>query len=136
MSKPISTGREPPIKGWIAPSVFATHYFTSGEAPIPYLDARFRCRFIPIHEWEFSHRPADTPGAATQCFAELQSVYAEPYAAGRAQSDLGRKYRAGLKQVFISCNQILSPPGSPMKSFAKHIPYPAWLEWEMFFTLS
>lgn len=51
----------------------------------PLSGCALRCRFIPIHEWEFSHRPADTPGAATQCFAELQSVYAEPYAAGRAQ---------------------------------------------------
>lgn len=65
--------------------VFATHYFTSGPAPIPLLNEKYQCRFIPIHEWEFSHRRVHTPGPATQCFKELISVYAEPYQAGRAQ---------------------------------------------------
>jgi hypothetical protein len=43
------------------------------------------CRFIPIHEWEFSHRPAGKPGPATQCFAELMQVYDFLYRQNRAQ---------------------------------------------------
>lgn len=65
--------------------VFATHYSTSGPEPIPFLDEKYHCRFIPIHEWEFSHRKPGKPGPATQCFEELYRVYNNCYQQNRAQ---------------------------------------------------
>lgn len=65
--------------------VFASHYSTSGPEPIPFLDGKYHCRFIPIHEWEFSHRKPGKPGAATQCFEELYRVYKNCYQQNRAQ---------------------------------------------------
>ena len=65
--------------------VFATHYSTSGPEPIPFLSEKYHCRFIPIHEWEFSHRKPGTPGPATQCFEELYRVYQPFYRQNRTQ---------------------------------------------------
>lgn len=65
---------------------FTSHYSTSGPEPIPFMAEKFpACRFIPIHEWEFSHRPTGKPGPATQCFAELMQVYDFLYRQNRAQ---------------------------------------------------
>ena len=60
-------------------------YYTSGTDPVMQLDRKYSCRFIPIHEWEFSHRPAGVTAKATQDFTELYQAFGTPYAAGRAQ---------------------------------------------------
>ena len=64
---------------------FMTPYFTTGENPVMQLDRKYACRFIPIHEWEFTHRKRGVRDKATQDFTELYQAFAEPYAAGRAQ---------------------------------------------------
>ena len=75
------------LKKWKQPVdyVFATPYYTSGRDPIAALGTEFGCRFIPIHEWEFSHRAFGKTGPATQCFAELLKVFRSWYRIGRAQ---------------------------------------------------
>lgn len=62
-----------------------TAYYTSGDAPVEILDREFACRFIPIHEWEFGHRPIGSAGQATQNYAELLRQFALPYGKNRAQ---------------------------------------------------
>ena len=75
------------LKKWKQPVdyVFASPYSSSGRDPIAALGTEFGCRFIPIHEWEFSHRKPGKPGPATQCFEELYSVYNNCYQQNRAQ---------------------------------------------------
>lgn len=104
---------------------FATHYFTSGEAPIP-----SGCAFpVPLYsDTRMGIQPSSGrySGRCHSMLCRTPVGLRRTLCGGQGTvPDLGRKYRAGLKQVFISCNQILSPPGSPMKSFAKHIPFPA-----------
>lgn len=64
---------------------FLTPYFTSGNDPVRTLNNNSRCRFIPIHEWEFSHRPSGVRKKATQDFRELYQAFAQPYNKGRVQ---------------------------------------------------
>ena len=52
-----------------------SHFFQSGRPPVDILKERYNCGFIPIHEWEFSHRPLGKAGAATQNYARLYEVY-------------------------------------------------------------
>lgn len=75
------------LDGWKekADYTFMTPYYTSGTDPVMQLDRKYSCRFIPIHEWEFSHRPAGVTAKATQDFTELYQAFGTPYAAGRAQ---------------------------------------------------
>ena len=65
--------------------VFTSPYFTGGDDPIAVLGREFACRFVPIHEWEFSHRPFGSPGPATQSFSELYDKFDVWYRRGRAQ---------------------------------------------------
>ena len=64
---------------------FLTPYFTTGDDPVLKLNEKYACRFIPIHEWEFSHRRSGVSAKATQDFTELYQAFALPYAAGRVQ---------------------------------------------------
>lgn len=64
---------------------FVTPYFTSGTDPVWTLNTKYNCRFIPIHEWEFSHRPSGVRKKATQDFHELYQAFDVPYKNGRAQ---------------------------------------------------
>ena len=75
------------LKKWKQPLnyVFASPYYSSGRDPIATLGAEFDCRFIPIHEWEFSHRAFGKTGPATQCYAELLDTFRCWYRLGRAQ---------------------------------------------------
>ena len=65
--------------------VFLTPYFTGGVNPVEALGRNFACRFIPIHEWEFSHRGFGKKGAATQCYSELYKEFRFWYRHGYAQ---------------------------------------------------
>ena len=65
--------------------VFTSHYSTSGPEPIPFLDEKYKCCFVPIHEWEFTHRKMGKQGPATQCFEELYGVYRSYYNESRTQ---------------------------------------------------
>ncbi len=65
--------------------VFMTPYFTSGDNPVMQLEKKYACRFVNLHEWEFSHRKSGVRAKATQDFTELYQAFAEPYADGRAQ---------------------------------------------------
>ena len=75
------------LRAWNLPVdyVFTSPYYTSGDDPIAALGREFACRFVPIHEWEFSHRALGKPGPATQCFAELYEKFDVWYQCGRAQ---------------------------------------------------
>ena len=64
---------------------FITPYYTGNIIPVETLYNKFQCRFIPIHEWEFSHRKFGTSGPATQCFEELYRSFALPYKNNSAQ---------------------------------------------------
>jgi hypothetical protein len=64
---------------------FMTPYFISGTDPVWTLNTKYNCRFIPIHEWEFSHRPSGVRKKATQDFHELYQAFDAPYNNGRAQ---------------------------------------------------
>ena len=64
---------------------FLTPYFTTGDNPVLKLNEKYACRFIPVHEWEFSHRRSGVSAKATQDFTELYQAFAVPYAAGRTQ---------------------------------------------------
>lgn len=75
------------LKKWKQPVdyVFASPYSSSGRDPIAALGTEFNCRFIPIHEWEFSHRAFGKTGPATQCYAELLQVFRKWHRLGRAE---------------------------------------------------
>ena len=64
---------------------FLTPYFTGGVNPVEALARNFSYRFIPIHEWEFSHRGFGKKGAATQCYSELYEDFRFWYRHGYAQ---------------------------------------------------
>ena len=65
---------------------FLTPYYTSGDSPVALLGKKYpSCRFIPIHEWEFSHRAFGKSGAATQCFEELLTTFRPWTKKNRAQ---------------------------------------------------
>ncbi len=50
-------------------------FYQSGSDPIPEAHRRFGCSFIPIHEWEFSHRKFGESGKATQTYTELYGFF-------------------------------------------------------------
>lgn len=51
-------------------------FYQSGPEILAELFQRFHCHFLPIHEWEFSHRqPQGKAGAATQTFQELYKTF-------------------------------------------------------------
>ncbi len=52
-------------------------------SPVMELNRRFHCRFLPLHEWEFSHRPPATSGTATQSFDDLYREFEQPGNDGR-----------------------------------------------------
>lgn len=52
-------------------------FFQTEPDPVK-LAADLGAAFIPLHEWEFSHRPVGTAGKATQDYAELCRLF-EPY---------------------------------------------------------
>ncbi len=59
-------------------------FHQSGPSPVTELDCRFHCRFLTIHEWEFSHRlPLGIGGSATQTFQELHESFRVPGEDGR-----------------------------------------------------
>lgn len=64
---------------------FITPYYKGVIKPVETLYNEFQCRFIPIHEWEFSHRKLGASGAATQCFEELYEAFRLPYQKDSAQ---------------------------------------------------
>ena len=66
-------------------ALMSPYHTGGGEAPVRILEERYKCRTMPIHEWEFSHRKIGVAGAATQCFEELYREFAVPYTNGRAQ---------------------------------------------------
>ena len=72
-------------QGKKADYAFITPYYKGKIVPMEKLFRSFHCRFIPIHEWEFSHRPFHRQGPATQCFQELFGAFARPYKANCAQ---------------------------------------------------
>ncbi|MPN14321.1 hypothetical protein SDC9_161647 [bioreactor metagenome] len=79
-------------------------FHQSGSSPVTELDSRFHCRFLAIHEWEFSHRAVGAVGAATQTFAELQESFRVPGEDGRCaclawgeSGLLGKQEFAGLE---------------------------------------
>lgn len=57
----------------------------SGPDPTAELDRRFHCKFVPIHEWEFGHRRPDSPGRATQNYADLYGSFRTPGEDGRCE---------------------------------------------------
>ena len=77
------------IRNWQAHIDYAlvSHYSTGGGTPpLETLDKEHKCRFIPSHEWEFSHRRFGLTGSGnTQSYAILFHEFAKPYQAGRAQ---------------------------------------------------
>ena len=75
------------LRSWkkTADYAFLTPYFTSGDDPVDVLGKKFSCRFIPIHEWEFSHRAFGKSGPATQCYNELYKDFQQWYRLGRMQ---------------------------------------------------
>ncbi|MBO5761455.1 MAG: hypothetical protein J6S53_07935 [Lentisphaeria bacterium] len=64
---------------------FLTPYYKGSIVPVETLYKEYQCRFIPIHEWEFSHRKLGNSGPATQCFEELYGAFALPYEKNCAQ---------------------------------------------------
>ena len=64
---------------------FLTPYYKGSIVPVETLYNEFKCRFVPIHEWEFSHRKLGNSGPATQCFEELYGAFALPYKKNSAQ---------------------------------------------------
>jgi cell division protein FtsB len=64
---------------------FLTPYYKGKIVPVETLYNEFKCRFIPIHEWEFSHRKLGCSGPATQCFGELYGAFDLPYRNNAAQ---------------------------------------------------
>ena len=65
---------------------FLTPYAEADYSPVAMLGKAFpSSRFIPIHEWEFSHRRFGQAGAATQCFAELLATFRTWYKKNRVQ---------------------------------------------------
>ena len=77
------------IRNWQAHIDYAlvSHYSTGGGTPpLETLDKEHKCRFVPSHEWEFSHRRFGLTGSGnTQSYAILFHEFAKPYQAGRAQ---------------------------------------------------
>lgn len=64
---------------------FLTPYYKGEIVPVETLYKEYKCRFIPIHEWEFSHRKLGESGPATQCFNELYGAFDLPYKKNSAQ---------------------------------------------------
>lgn len=62
-------------------------YFTGGGTPpVDALEAEFKCRYIPSHEWEFSHRVFGLTGCGnTQSYEVLLREFAKPYRDNRVQ---------------------------------------------------
>lgn len=55
----------------------------SGPDPVLELYRRFHCSFIPIHEWEFSHRRMEAGGPATQTYEGLYESFRIPGSEGK-----------------------------------------------------
>lgn len=64
---------------------FLTPYYKGSVKPVETLYDQFQCRMIPIHEWEFAHRPWGIAGKATQNFEELFEAFSLPYQNHSAQ---------------------------------------------------
>lgn len=62
---------------------FISPFSLTPPDPVAELHERFHCRFIPLHEWEFSHRPAGKSGAATQSYGELFRLFDQPIRDGK-----------------------------------------------------
>ena len=77
------------IRSWNAHIDYAlmSHYSTGGGTPpIETLEAQHQCRYIPTHEWEFSHRVFGLTGCGNaQSYEVLFREFAMPYRAGRVQ---------------------------------------------------